>query len=345
VPPSLAVSARPQPLYPAYAIRPRPLLVARSAFGQDVQTFIACDSLAPGKPATSDVSGCLDGLTWTPESFEVVVERPTPADAKHQAVLRFPSPVSTGDPLNDRVAVLWYQPPHNDAARLKPALVVVHESGSSMPVGKLFAGLFAGQGVHAFLVQLPNYGLRKSANRRPTGDQFLLAMRQGIADVRRARDAVAALPRIDPRHISVQGISLGGFVAATSAGLDDGFDQVFIMVAGGDLLGLVQNGQREAAELRERLETAGFTGDKLRELLWAVEPTRLAGRLDARKTWLYSAEHDRVVPIANALAFKTAVGLADEHHIRLPGDHVTTLVYLPAILDHVVKTMRRGNTP
>jgi hypothetical protein len=140
-------------------------------------------------------------------------------------------------------------------------------------------------------------------------------------------------------HICLQGTSLGGFVASTAAGLDGAFDQVFIMVAGGDLFSMLQNGAKEAAELRSRLEAAGFTGEKLRELMWAVEPTRLAGRLDPQKTWLYSAEQDRVVPIANALALKSAAHLADDHHIRLPGDHVTTLLYLPAILDHVMKRM------
>jgi hypothetical protein len=191
--------------------------------------------------------------------------------------------------------------------------------------------------VHTFLVQLPNYGLRRTAKQKPTGDQFLVAMRQGIADARRARDAVAVLPGVDPTRISIQGTSLGGFVASTAAGLDRGFEQVFIMVAGGDLYGMLERGQREAAELRERLEKAGFTGDKLKELMWAVEPTRLAGRLDPKTTWLYSAEYDTVVPMANALALKKAAGLPDDHHIRLPGDHVTTIVYVPMILDHVVK--------
>jgi len=316
------------------------VLISRAAAGDETKRFMAVDTLAPKPAATEDVKGCLEGLCWKPQSFEVSCEPETAKEANHQAVLRFPSPIDTGNAINDRVAVLWYQAPKDDAPGLKPALVVVHESGSSMPIGKLFARLFAGQGVHAFLVQLPNYGLRRTANRKPTGDQFLLAMRQGIADVRRARDAVAGLPGIDPARISLQGTSLGGFVASTAAGLDAAFDQVFIMVAGGDLYSMLQSGEREAAELRQRLEEAGFTGEKLRGLMWQVEPTRLAGRLNANRMWLYSAEHDRVVPIANALALKKAAGLADDHHIRLPGDHVTTVVYVPVILDHVIKRIR-----
>ncbi|QDT56928.1 esterase [Caulifigura coniformis] len=316
------------------------VLAGRIAGGEETQRFMAIDTLAPKPAASDDVQACLDGLCWKPQSFEVNCEPAASEDANHQAVLRFPSPINSGNAVNDRVAVLWYQAPKDDAPGLKPAIVVVHESGSSMPIGKLFARLFAGQGVHAFLVQLPNYGLRRTGNRKPTGDQFLLAMRQGIADVRRTRDAVAALPGIDPARISLQGTSLGGFVASTTAGLDSGFDQVFIMVAGGDLYSMLQSGEREAAELRRRLEEAGFTGEKLRDLMWQVEPTRLAGRMNPDRLWLYSAEHDRVVPIASALALKKAAGLADDHHIRLPGDHVTTVVYVPVILDHVIKRIR-----
>lgn len=305
----------------------------------DRVTYAAKDSLAPQAAATDDVRACLDGLTWKPRDFAVTVEPASDAEVEHRAVLRYPSAVETGDAINDRVAVLWYQPPGYDPAVVKPAMVVVHESGSAMPVGKLFAKRFAEKGVHAFLVQLPHYGLRRKENRRATGDEFVVAMKQGIADVRRARDAVAVMPGVDVEHISLQGTSLGGFVASTTAGLDQGFDQVFIMVAGGDLFGLMQRGERESAELRRRLEAAGVTGEKLRDLMAIVEPTRLAGRLDPQKTWLYSAEQDRVVPIANALALKNAANLADDHHIRLPGDHVTTILYLPVILNHVMERM------
>ncbi len=194
---------------------------------------------------------------------------------------------------------------------------------------------------------MPHYGHRRKSSEKPTGDQFLLAMRQGIADVRRARDAVAALPGVDPTRISLQGTSLGGFVAGTTAGLDSAFDQVFIMVAGGDLYGLMQNGAKEAAELRDRLAKAGFTGDKLRDLMARIEPTRLASRLNPARTWLYSAEQDQVVPMANALAFKQAAGLADDHHVRLAGDHVSVIVYVPAILMHVMERVSPppGPTP
>lgn len=301
----------------------------------DEQRYQARDSMVEPMVATDDARACLQGLCWKPTAFEVTVE--TTQNDDQPMVIRFPSAIETGDAVNDRVALIWHRPPMADAARPGPAMIVVHESGSAMPVGKLFARRFAEKGMHSFLIHLPNYGLRRRDGTKPTGEKFLLAMRQAIADVRRARDAVAVLPGIDPQHISLQGTSLGGFVAATTAGLDHGFDQVFIMLAGGDLYGLMQSGQREAADLSKRLADAGYTGEKLRELMNGIEPTRLASRVNAQKTWLYSAEQDTVVPMANALAFKTAAGLDNDHHIRLPGDHISAIVFLPVILDHVMK--------
>lgn len=311
------------------------LIVVTSWAHAEERRFTARDTLKPAAAETDDARACLDGLCWKPGEFAMTVER-TP-DAEHHAVIRFPSPLDTGDAVNDRVALIWHRPAHANAAKPGPAIVVVHESGSAMPVGKLFAKRFADKGLHAFLIHLPNYGLRRRDGTKPTGEKFLLAMRQAIADVRRAHDAVAVLPGIDPARISLQGTSLGGFVTATTAGLDHGFDHVFIMLAGGDLYGLMHNGQREAAELSQRLADAGFSGDKLRDLMHTIEPTRLAARVNREKTWLYSAEQDTVVPMANALAYKKSASLADDHHIRLLGDHVSCIVFLPVILDHVVK--------
>ncbi len=284
-----------------------------------------------------DVGTALAGLRWTPTEFAATWEPAVEPD--EPVAIRFPSPIDTGDPINDRVALMWYRAvrPAEEPDQPRPAIVVVHESGSAMPVGKLFARAFAAHGAESFLIQLPSYGLRRREGTRPTGEGFLVAMRQAIADVRRARDVVAAFPQTRVDKISLQGTSLGGFVAATVAGVDRGFDSVFIMLAGGDLVSLVLKGEKEAAELRERLARAGYTGEKLTELLEVIEPTRLASRIDPATTWLYSAEQDRVVPLANALALKAAGNIPDDHHIRLWGDHTSTAVFLPVIIRHVME--------
>jgi len=299
------------------------------------RTLTVRDSLQPGVAATADIRDALHGLVWSPGEFQAtVIESAEPTE---RTIIRFPSAISSQDAVNDRVALVWYRAITDDKTTPRPAIVVVHESGSAMPVGKLFAQAFAAQGVHSFLIHLPHYGLRRKDGTRPDDSQFLLTMRQAIADVRRARDVVAALPEVNPQSISLQGTSLGGFVSASVAGLDAGYDATFIMLAGGDLMSLLQHGVKEAAQLRQRLEQAGYTGEKLRQLLHVIEPTRLASRCDPATTWLYTAEQDKVVPLANALAFQQAARLPDDHHIRLWGDHTSTIIYYPIIVKHVIE--------
>lgn len=298
----------------------------------------AQDSLAPAEDPSADAQAALADLTWKPAAFDVTLEEVAGTD--HQAVIRFPSAVDTKDEYNDRVALLWHKPADADPHVPRPAIVVVHESGSAMPVGRIFAKAFAAKGYHSFMIHLPHYGLRRQDGVKADGERFLLTMRQSIADVRRARDAVAVLPGVDPQRIALQGTSLGAFVSSTTAGLDHGYQAVFLMLSGGDLYRMLQTGEKEAASLRRRLEQAGFTDEKLRAVLHPVEPTRLAHRLDPQWTWLYSAEQDRVVPLENALIYKRAARLDDAHHIRLWGDHTSTIFYLPVIIDHVDRQMK-----
>jgi dienelactone hydrolase len=194
--------------------------------------------------------------------------------------------------------------------------------------------------MHSFLIHLPYYGKRNADGRDPQPDQLFTLIRQAITDARRARDAIAVLPHVDAHHIAVQGTSLGGFVVATSASLDRAFQSVFVMLAGGNLYDMFQRGQREVAEARRELAQAGITDAQLKQLLGQIEPTRVAHRLDPQRTWLFSAEQDQVVPIANADALAKAAHLPETHHIRVPGNHYTVIVYFPVILQQVTDQIR-----
>ena len=208
-------------------------LHAEDAGLKDGSAFEARDTLDCGTDSNADAAACLDGLKWTCAPFTV---RCQPAESGlGDWLMRFPTPFPSGDATNDLVAMEWYQARDEKGEPMRaPAVVVVHESGRGMVAGRIFARSLQAQGFHTFLIHLPGYGARTSAF---TGDvkRMLPGLRQGIADVRRARDVVAALPLIDTTRIALQGTSLGGFVAATVAGLDRGFDKSFILLAGGNL--------------------------------------------------------------------------------------------------------------
>ena len=258
--------------------------------------YPAIDSLAVGSEASEDALACLSGLTWKPTNFTVQIEKAE--SKKGDWLVRFPSALPIGEPQNDMVAMEWYQAKNKDGKVIvAPAAVIVHESGRGMTVGRLIAQALARKGIHALMIQLPFYGHRRSETNRPNGLQVVAAMRQGIADARRARDAVAVLPGIDTSRISLQGTSLGGFVTATTAGLDQGYHRVFILLAGGGLYDVLMDGKKDAVKLREEFEKAGVSPSDMRTMLDSIEPLRLAHRIPAKTTWLYSGKFDDVVPL------------------------------------------------
>lgn len=297
------------------------------------------DTLGPTTDSKPDAQACLDGLAWSPAPFSVTWA-PDP-DSASRRIVSFPSPVPSGDATNDRVTMVWY-PAFQDGAQQDqaPAVLVVHESGRAMPVGRLFARAFQAEGMHAFLIHLPYYGLRRGDAERPEPDNLVTVIRQAIADVRRGRDAIAVLPGVDTSRIAIQGTSLGGFVTSVAASLDRAFQTTFVMLAGGNLYDVLLGEARDAANFRRDLEHAGFQGDAVRQLLWQIEPIRVAHRLDPQRTWLYTAENDEVVPLESALALARTAGLSDAHHVRMAGGHYTAIIHFATIVRQAAEQIR-----
>lgn len=317
--------------------------VAKDSVTLDKSIFDAQDSLdmQVSKENSTDAKACLDGLCWEKGAFEVRLEE---ADEKQRRsgidqIVRFPSPVPSGDPVNDSVAMEWYRATKK-GQRLDraPAVVVVHESGRGMAVGKMIARGLSNQGVHAFLLQLPSYGMRRNpASTKGEGETLIAGLKQGIADARRAYDAVRVLPGIDPERVSIQGTSLGGFVVATTTGLDAAYHRSIILLAGGDLYGVLANGDRDAERTRKELAKSGISMQQAKDALYSIEPLRLAHRVAAEKTWLYSGTHDTVVPPVNSKKYADAAKLPTGHHIELPADHYSGVVFLPSVIEQMAQ--------
>jgi len=300
------------------------------ALAQIGQQFSARDTLDCADESSADARQCLEGLRWTPADFTVQLEKAR--DGEGDFLVRFPSPAPIGDAVNDRVAMEWHVARDSDGKLISaPTMVVVHESGKNMAVGRLIARGLQAVGVHTFMIQLPGYGVRQS-QKAIDADNILSAMCQAIADVRRARDAVAVLPGVDTQHIGVQGTSLGGFVVATVAGLDHGYNSAFILLAGGNLHEVIAKGSRDSANVREKLAAAGIRGKKLETLTKRIEPMRLAHRIRPETTWIFSGANDDVVPPASPQALAEAAKLPADHHIVLPVDHYNGILLLPKIL-------------
>jgi len=301
-------------------------------------SFQAHDSLAIAieSESSEDARDCLDGLQWPATDFSVDCE---PAKAwRYESLVRFPSAIDTGDVVNDRVALEWHmaRSPTGDIVTA-PAVLVIHESGSKMPVGKTLAMLLSKHGLHSFMIHLPGYGERRSAA-RPKGAASLIRMtRQSIIDVRRARDAIAAMPMIEGNVVALQGTSLGGFIGSTAASLDGAFDGVFLMLCGGDLFDVLQHGKRDAENMRRQMAEEGLAGEDLRQLLYTIEPTRIAHRLPPDQTWLFSGRFDTVVPMKNANLLASSIQLTHDHHVIYDVDHYSGVIRIPEMVERIQK--------
>lgn len=295
----------------------------------------AKDSFTRWTDDNADAQAMLDSIAWKPAEFEATWS--DVVDKDHNRLVRFPTPWPSENPVNDSVSIAWYRPADAKDSSPLPAVVVVHESGSGMQAGKAIAEGIRTRGLHALLIHLPHYGERREPGyKRGDPTEMLVAMRQGVSDVRRAYDVARTLPGVDPKKVALQGTSLGGFVAATAGALDGCYDEVHITLAGGDLYGMIEKGQKDAAKVRGELNRAGYTGEKLRELLQHAEPLRIAHRLDRKTTWMYSAIQDEVVPIANSRKLAATIGLDPSHQNELYAGHYTGVLYLPVILDLLV---------
>jgi dienelactone hydrolase len=303
-------------------------------------TFEAKDSLNCGPEEIADASQCLAGLKWECTPFPVKIEAARPGCGEW--LVRFPSPAPVGDAVNDLVSMEWYVARDKERQPMRaPTVVVVHESGKGMVAGRLIAKGLQLKGLHTFLIHLPGYGARRSPFTEDIS-KMLPGLRQAVTDVRRARDAVAVLPLVDTSMIGVQGTSLGGFVVATVAGLDRGYNRAFVLLAGGNIADVLLTGAQDAARFRNKLTKVGVTEAQIKEMTQIIEPMRLAHRVDASKTWLFSGKFDDVVPPRCSHSFAKAASLPDGHHLVMPVGHYTAAVLLPIALNQIGNAMRKS---
>ncbi len=296
--------------------------------------FRGVDTLATGEDPKEDARQCLAGLCWDCGAFDVAIEK---AEGNNGDLrVRFPSPLPAGPACNRDVWMEWYQARDGEGEVCRgPACVVVHESGSGMTVGRIVARGLSAHGVHALMVQMPYYGARRPKEGKAGAEMLVPAVRQAVADVRRARDATAVLPLVDASRIAVQGTSLGGFVTATVAGLDEGYDKVFILLAGGDLVGVLEKGKKDAEKVREKLAESGMTEEQIKETLHAIEPTRLAHRYRPDRTWIFSGKYDDVVPLAHCQLLADAGSLPPDHHVQMEANHYSGIIFLPMVMARI----------
>jgi dienelactone hydrolase len=226
------------------------------------------------------------------------------------SAIRFPSPITTPDPENNTVHAEFFCPLGGGK---RPAVVVLHILGADFALSRYVAARLADRGVAALFVKLPYYG-----ERRPQGDprkrflstdieRSILAMRQGVCDVRRAAAWLASRPAVDPAKLGVTGISLGGIVASVAAAVDPALNRGAFLLAGGDLSTILWE-MPEGVKARALWVESGRTRADLKALTDPFDPLTYAHRLVGKRVMMIAGNVDAVIPPNSARALWEAAG-------------------------------------
>ena len=259
--------------------------------------------------------------------------------------LTYPSPVTTPVKQNNTVPADYYLPDGIEPGSAKrPAVVCIHILNGNYELVRMLCSALASRGIPAVMFKLPYYGERSLPGgrgelaRKPK--LFVEALPQGIQDARRTVDVLASRPEVDPQRIGISGISLGGIVAGTTAGADPRINRAVLILAGGDLLGVVHH-SREARDLSEFIKKLPAEDRaKIEKAIEEVDPLRhaagLKDRAAAGKVLMVNASEDNVVPRACTEKLAAALGIS-ERVVWLRGlGHYTAILALPQTLRRTV---------
>jgi dienelactone hydrolase len=212
----------------------------------------------------------------------------------------------------------------------------------------MMARAAAQNGVAALYIPMPCYN-----QRRPAGDahkkmlreepaRVVDGLRQTVMDVRRAKSVLAARPEVDATKIGITGISLGGIMAALSAGVDGQFSRVVPILSGGDLADIAFH-CHEMRKLRAAMLEKGITREGAAEIFAPVDPLNFASRVGADRCLMINADKDEVIPKKDTEALARAIGDPQVHWLQ--AGHYSALTYFPLMQKTVIDFLRDGKRP
>lgn len=258
--------------------------------------------------------------------------------------IAFPSPYTSPVKCNNIVHGEYFLAAGDErdatATPRRPAVIVLHILDGRFTVARAVCNRLALAGIHSLLVKMPYYGPRRpkdtqalERSMRADPDLLIAGVKQAVMDVRRAARWLAARPEVDARRIGLCGVSLGGFVAATTAGVDGRFPRVAVLLAGGDLTTVLNTQAREVRKLKEAIAERGWDADRLKRLLDPIDPLTYASRLRRSHVLMINGRTDGIVPASCAEKLAKA---ADAKIIWYPANHYSMVMYVPAALGQMI---------
>ncbi len=251
--------------------------------------------------------------------------------------LRFTSPERTPYAENDLVNARWFPAPaHKDPRRPKQAIIVMPQWNADAFSHNALCALFNRMGVSALRLSKPYHDIRRPTELERSDyavsaniGRTLSACRQAVVDIRCCLDW---LEDQGYEHFGVLGTSLGSCYAFLASAHDarlrvNAFNHA--STAFGDVVWAGQS----TRHIRQGLEEAGLTQDRLRALWAAISPSNYYGRFASeeaggpeKRVLMVYADYDLTFPREYSLQVVDAFrrhGVDFERRV-LPCGHYTT---------------------
>ncbi|OHB65991.1 MAG: hypothetical protein A2Y76_13060 [Planctomycetes bacterium RBG_13_60_9] len=243
---------------------------------------------------------------------------------KRYDVLRIEFPSAINVFGNEDIKVDYYV--QKEPGRHPTVLMLPISGGVDFSV-ESFAWLFARCGINCALV----HNRRVEIENTQSAEEVEAYFRQTVLDNRQVLDYLVTRPDVDPNRLGCLGLSLGGIKAGLVAAVDDRIKCAVLGLAGGSMADIAMNSKEDRLEdYINELKGQGISSDDLHaELLEKVrtDPLRLGPYIDARRTLMFIASFDRVVPKWTGEQLRRAIG--GPKTIYLFAGHYTSFLYLP----------------
>ena len=234
-------------------------------------------------------------------------QRIADGNAQKAQFLRFSSPERTPYPENDLVNARWYPAPeHKDPARPRQAIVVLPQWNADAFSHNALCAVFNRMGISALRLSKPYHDIRRPAELERSDyavsaniGRTISACRQAVVDIRCCLDWLEAQGY---EHFGVLGTSLGSCYAFLATAHDarlrvNAFNHA--STAFGDVVWAGQS----TRHIRQGLEEAGLTQERLREVWSAISPVSYytqflgpSGRAAGKNCLLIYADYDLTFP-------------------------------------------------
>jgi hypothetical protein len=277
------------------------------------------------KPVPADLLAYYD---YPKRPIEATVE--VRAQKKRYDILRieFPSTINVfGDEnikIDYYVGRVGLAPPYTP--RRPTALMLPISGGVDFSV-ESFARLFVAHGINCALVHNRKVKIRDTTS----AEQVEAYFRQTVLDNRQVLDYLVTRSDVDPNRLACLGLSLGGIKTSLVAAVDDRIQCAVLGLAGGSMADITMHSKEPGIEnyvnelLALGVEPELIHGE-LREKV-RTDPLRLGPYLDAKKTLMFIAGFDRVVPTWTGKQLRQAIG--GPKTIYLLAGHYSSFLYLP----------------